>query len=135
MKEKPRKPGTFLPGQSGNPKGRTPLPPEVKTVRKLTKKDAIQVISKALKMNITELEAAADGLNPKTTAHEMAVASVLLRAIKKGDYFALDLLYKRSIGLVKNDSGNELPKPIIIERTNGTQVMLGVDQREEGNEE
>ncbi len=83
----------FVKGQSGNPEGRA------KQV--LTKDKVASIMGKFSLMTRDELKKVAD--NPKSTMIEIAVASILHRAVKDGDFSRLDFLLARSIGKVKEE--------------------------------
>ncbi len=82
----------FKPGQSGNPKGRSPdilSPDKVRTV-----------LGKFADMSRAELQAVVQ--NDKSTMLEIMIASVMAKAAKDGDYARLSFIMDRSIGRVKD---------------------------------
>jgi len=99
------KPHQFKEGApSGNPKGRPPLSPEQKALRKLTLHSLQKVIETALTGNVQALKDLAT--NPDTSALEVGVATAILRAIKDGDPSVLERFAARIVG--------EIPKNLNI---------------------
>jgi hypothetical protein len=96
-----KKPGTgrdFLPGQSGNPKGRPPEPPELKAMKRMTKGELSLLINKYMQMDLVELGAIAH--NPTTKAIDAMISSIIIQCIKQGDYTRLNFFLDRELGKV-----------------------------------
>lgn len=89
----------FKKGQSGNPKGRTPIPEEVKEARKFNKLEVERVLDKFLGLTRDELFIRLR--DPQTAMLERIVGRIILKASKGGDHFRLDFLLNRLIGKVK----------------------------------
>lgn len=92
-----KKPGTgrdFLPGQSGNPKGRPPDSPEIKALKKLTKGELAVLLNKVLQSKPEDLKTF------KGTVLELWLAAGATKAIQTGDYSRLEFLINRLIGKV-----------------------------------
>lgn len=86
----------FEPGQSGNPNGRPPTPEDIKQARKLNCAEFERIANKYLHMTHAELGAAVKSGN--ATVLEMMVASIISKAVTKGDQIRLEFLLKRLIG-------------------------------------
>lgn len=106
-----RKPGPqahtstqFKPGQSGNPKGRPVLPPEVKAIQALSPEYVKKIISKFSHMSKEEmrdfLQKGPDDPNGPNMM-EIMIGSIVAKAAQDGDYTRLNFLLDRSIGRVK----------------------------------
>ena len=95
----------FQKGQPGGP-GRKPLPAEVKTIRRATHAHIAEVGTMALEGNVSGLEEIvrnAQSPNSPYSVIQVAFATCLLKAIKKGDSFALNAILDRIVGKVKVD--------------------------------
>ena len=114
----------FKPGQSGNPSG--------KPKGLLTTTEVSGLLSKFCRLSRDELTAVIQ--NNKSSMIEITVASILAKAAKDGDYSRLEFLLARSIGKVKEQLEVSTPKPYVIERLDGTQVLLGSQTEGEANE-
>jgi hypothetical protein len=90
------KKGTFKPGQSGNPKGRPPLTPEEKAVRKITN-EALEEIADLILSNDKPslLTIAASQTDP---AIRVIYAKAAVNAMSKGDVPTLELILNRLVG-------------------------------------
>lgn len=104
----------FKKGISGNPSGR---PKDL-----LTKDKVDQIIARFSFMNRQDLQEVVQ--NPKTPMIEIMIASVMVQAAKTGDYSRLEAILSRSVGKVKETKELILPKPTVIERSDGSQVVL-----------
>lgn len=92
-------------GQSGNPKGPTPLPPEIKEARKLNRVELEALFNKYL--HATKEEMVAAKADPNTKAIELIVLSILIMGIQKGDERRLGFLLDRLLGPVKQVVNHE----------------------------
>lgn len=97
---KQRKKGTFKPGQSGNPKGRPSLPPEVKTLRKLTAEKLEEIADLILDGDRATLQSIANSYTD--SAIRVAYARAALNAMQKGDLTQIEVILARLIGKVKD---------------------------------
>lgn len=95
----------WKPGQSGNPKGPTPIPPEIKEARKLNRMEFERILNQYLHATVDEIKAAA--ADPKTTTIEQIVLRILVEGIKKGDERRLGFLLDRLLGPVKQVVNHE----------------------------
>lgn len=90
---------SWKPGTSGNPKGRKPLPPEVKELRKELTLEAAKSIFNVLTMSPTDLkEVIARGKKGNATNFEVAAAQIMIKAISSGDIAAFSMLLDRVLG-------------------------------------
>lgn len=111
-------------GQSGNPAGKPPDPPELKALKNLTKKELVDVANIIIKGNTDELLGLKD--DPDASVLQVMIASIAVRVIKKGDMAALDILLNRLIGKVKDEvehSGSmNLPQVVVKLPSNGKEA-------------
>lgn len=102
------KPHQFKKGApSANPKGRIPLTPVERELRKLSLKTHREVIEMALTGTVADLRAMAE--DPTTPAIQVGIATAIMRAIKDGDPSVLERFAARIIG--------KIPDVIQIEAT------------------
>lgn len=100
--------GGFKPGQSGNPEGMKPMPPELKAIKALSPQRVKLIISKLAQMHPKEMMAQVKmTMMPDTEPQpgdlnniEMMIASVISRALTDGDASKLNFLLDRCIGKV-----------------------------------
>ena len=104
----------FAKGTSGNPAG--------KPKNLLTKDKVDAIIGRFAFMDRTELQEVIN--DQRTPMIEIMVASVMAKAAKDGDYSRLEALLVRSIGKVKETKELLLPKPTVVERLDGSQMVL-----------
>lgn len=92
------------PFEKGNKlgKGRKPLPDDIKQIRKVNKQEFERIAVKYLYLSVGELEKMCE--DRETTAFDAMIITVILRAINKGDYLAMDTLLSR---LIPKDVGGE----------------------------
>lgn len=127
--------GQFKPGKSGNPKGRPALPPEVRKSLRLTNEEFIRVASEFLLLSAEEIKLKLT--DPKANAVELLVGNLVTTAIypMTDDYMrAVSLLLDRTIGKVKESVEITIPKPTIIRRRNGEEVVLGSEMQKKDEE-
>lgn len=78
---------------------------------------------------MTEEELAAIAADPKSIWEEKTLAKHMLNA--GDDISTLNFLFDRSIGKVKDvKEVTVVPKPTIVERLNGSQVILGAEVKQ-----
>jgi hypothetical protein len=117
------KPHQFQPGQSGNPKGREPYPPEIKAIKLLNKDYYRRVMTKFIQLTPTEIAKALK--DPKATALEHMIGTIVSKAISTGDHAKLGFLLDRLIGKVTDKVEIGVKRPFIIEKLDGGKVELG----------
>ena len=99
-----KKPGTgrdFQPGQSGNPAGRRPDPPELKAIKKMSKGEFDLMMHKF--MHLTQIELGKIISDPNSKAPEAILASIAAQAIKQGDPGRFTYFSDRLFGKVKDE--------------------------------
>lgn len=108
----------WKPGQSGNQKGRPPLPPEYRAIKEVSPQHVRRAISKMLQMTRADLDeymkldSSADGPN----ALECAIGAILIQAIANADHSKLGFLLDRSIGKVVEERKFHL-EPVVYKTT------------------
>lgn len=106
-------------GVSGNPAGRP---------KDLLRSDEVRnLIGRFWRLSKDELEAII--ADPGSRMGEVMVAAGMLKAAETGDYSRVEFLLNRTIGKVK-DQVEVSAKPYIIERRDGSQVLLGTETDE-----
>lgn len=95
----------FKKGQSGNPSGRPPLPPEVKAAKALTTAQFIETASRYLQATPAQLRDARE--SDDTTALDRVVISIIEGAMIFGDERKLTMLLDRTIGKVPDKLESE----------------------------
>src|SRR6185436_1867224 len=111
----------FKPGESGNPGGRPKIEKELKKMMKLNQKTLAKLGEAFLIGDIEVLE----DLEKNGNALERWVSGIVLDGIKKKDMQTLNTLLPWIVGKPMEKVQLSLPKPTIITRTNGEQVVLG----------
>jgi hypothetical protein len=130
--------GWFLKGTDPGP-GRKPMAPEAKRDFRLSRQKVMATMSRFVDMSVDDLKAF---INAKQgSALEMYIASMLAKGIQDGDVGRIDFLLNRTIGKVVERVDMGLVKPYVIERQDGTEVVLGQEEvqqiegeTDEGNE-
>ena len=103
----------FQPGQSGNPKGRPPLPDDLKRARALLKEDFERCAHQLLQMTHQQLD---ELLKDKTSnLLQLMVAGIMGKAISQGDQVRLNFLLDRIIG--------PLPKSVELSAPGGERLF------------
>lgn len=113
----------WKPGQSGNPAGGQKLPDDIRKARKLTTETFLRLVTDLFHMSAAELDAYM--LRKEATMLELMVGGILQRAAREQDYMRANFLLDRTIGKVSDKVQIELPKPFVITRTDGAQLVLG----------
>lgn len=119
----------FTEGISGNPKGRPPLTPEQKELRKISKNMIEELYNKLLLVPAEEL---AEIAKDKTRQGiELLVARVIIDGITKSDRSAFNILVDRLIGKISDQVEHSFPKPVIVEMHDGERIVMGVKNETE----
>ena len=122
----------FKPGQSGNPAGRTPLPEDIKKARKLNQKELERSVNKFLYMTSEEIFEACK--SDDATMFDKIIGSIITAAVDKSDHTRLEFILNRMIGKVQDKLQVTVPKPFIVKKSDGTQVVCGAEFEKEEDE-
>lgn len=90
----------WVPGQSGNPKGRAPIPEDLKALKEMSQIEVDRSLHELIHFTFSELEAIRK--NQSTSNLKRMLIAVILEAIQKGDHYRLDFLLNRIVGKVKD---------------------------------
>ena len=88
------------------------LTPETKELKNLTREEHIKTVCELLQKTPKELIALKK--NPYTNCHSFLIASLLIKAIKKGDAFIYEKLMDRVLGKVTLPLGGDVDKPLFV---------------------
>jgi hypothetical protein len=99
-------------GQSGNPKGREPLPKEIRDLREERKEEVIKVIDKWL-FNSTKEELMKATERDDIRAIDLCVIRIIMGGIAKGDPMRINALLDRIIGPVSQKIKAEITNPLM----------------------
>lgn len=116
MSRHPNSLKNLKPMQKGqkNPNGGRPPDWITKGLKVLTRKQLKEIIEVVITGNLEDLQKI--GKNKKSTALQIWIASVAVKAIQKGDVMSLDKLLDRCIGKVKEEidiTGSPLSESVI----------------------
>lgn len=117
----------FLPGQSGNPNGRPKIPEDIKKALKLNAFELTRVLNRYLYMNLSELQT--DLRRPEATMLELMGGRMVAKAAKDSDTIRATFILDRTIGKVVNHIEIAIPKPTILTKLDGTQLVLGHEEQ------
>jgi hypothetical protein len=112
----------FKPGNPGGP-GKPPLPPELKEAKRLTKTAFEAMANRFLWMTTAELAAHHD--DPATPAIERLIISILAAGETEGDQARAEWFLNRLLGKVTDKVEVSQPKPFVIQRSDGSETLLG----------
>jgi hypothetical protein len=90
--------GRFQPGQSGNPGGRPKIREELRDMKRLNQERFLLIVTEFLSKTKNELRRAVN--DPDSSALEMMLASLMEKAIERGDPTRVNFLLDRTIGKV-----------------------------------
>lgn len=114
----------FKKGMSGNAGGRPKLSPELKAIKALTSEEYIRTISKHLRKNKKQLLDTLQDAN--STVLDMVICSTFAKVIKDGDIYRAECMFTRMLGKVTDKVEVLHPEPVVIEKSDGVQIELGV---------
>lgn len=120
----------FQPGESGNPSGRPPLPLWVREAKRLTAESFLTCLHEMHDLPQDTLEEIS---KDKTLPVKSVIMANWLLGSTTSDSERQNL-FNRLFGKVTESVEVKMPKPTIITRPNGEQVILG-SQLDEGTEE
>jgi hypothetical protein len=89
----------YMPGQSGNLRGRPVLPDDLKAVSEISPTKLKLLLSHYLSISITDLKEIAE--DPQLSGIEALLIGVIIKAIVNGDSLRADFLLNRLVGRVK----------------------------------
>lgn len=113
---------------SGDPRrvDKPKLPEAYTMAKRFAKRDLDMILWEM--MNETEERIKEIQKDPNTPGMKKAVAKLMLNAISKGDAQMIDYFCNRTIGKVKEELDISVhPKPMIIRRLDGSEVILTTD--------
>lgn len=113
----------FEPGHTYS-KGRPALPLDLKGVKPLTEDRYKRTYTRYLEMPYNELEARMQDRTLPSIEHLFAMA--IKAAIDSGNLPSLRDGFDRTLGKVKEMIAHEFPKPTVIKKRDGEEVILGV---------
>jgi len=106
-----------------NRKGRPRIPKDLKDVQLLSADYVKRKISYFSHITTDELEKIVE--DKTGTVMDQMIAKVCYAAFIDGDYTRLNFLLDRAVGKVKEVKELVLPKPTIIQKRDGTQIVMG----------
>ncbi len=121
----------FEPGNSASP-GRPQLPEDLKQARKLNKAEFERIANKFLFLSPQDARDILE--DPTSTMLDHLVASIFVRGVQDGSHQHLEFILNRLIGKV-SDKIEVKQKPFVVERLDGTEVVMGHKAIEEKDEE
>ena len=102
--------------------GRPRVPDEIKKAIGLTKAEAATKLVELMKLNLTELETLIR--DRSKSALELWIARIIALGIKTGDHSRLNFMFDRIIGKVTDKVEISAPKPTILRRFEGDEVII-----------
>ena len=120
----------FKAGTTGNLNGRPPTPADILKASKLGKAQFQGIFHKFSLMKYEDFLVFFKA--GKMTVMERIIAGVMAKAIKGEDRSAA-LIWDRMMGKVSDKVEISLPKPMVIERLSGDQVVLGHEKDKDKN--
>lgn len=88
-------------GQSGNPKGREPIPEEIREARKITQAEFERICGKLFYSSVDKLKRTVN--DDKTPVMEALVARILLKGIQESSRTELNYFIERFLGKVPEE--------------------------------
>lgn len=115
----------FKKGQSGNPKGRPKLDPEVKAIQQFNKDEVSKLLNKYSRMTQKEMLKVYN--SEKAMMIEKWTAKIFIKATVEGDYRAMDYVLNRMVGKVAD-------KMEIEDNSTHSRIMELIKMQKEINE-
>lgn len=115
---------SFKKGHKGGP-GQPPTPEEIRKAAKMSKKMFQSIFHKFSLMTYPEFLKHMSSKN--ILVMEKVIGSIMMKTFE-GDTKAAALIWDRMMGKVKENLEIQLPKPMVINRRNGEQVVLGHEE-------
>ena len=112
----------WQPGQSGNPNGRPPLPPEIRAIKSWNQtafQTALNTVISSTEPQLNELLC-----NEDTPSLVKAIASIMMMAIEEGDHSRFESILARRFGKVV-DKVEVKTEPFIVKRQDGSEIVMG----------
>lgn len=127
MDKKPEhhlKPHQFTKGKSGNLSGRPKLPEDVREFKKYSYDSFVRKLQEFTLLTKEELTKRVK--DPGITMFDLMFAKVVIQAAE-GDKDARNLIIDRLWGKVKEQIDVQVIKPFVVERLDGTEIVLGAN--------
>lgn len=129
----------WRPGESGNKRGGTPMPPDIREARKMTQYELERILNRYMDMHPTEVAAILESPPTHLRMIELVVASIVFKAAQGGDPVRLDFLLNRTIGKIRErvevdvvrEKLQAMSKQELIERMEADLMRLKQSQAEE----
>jgi len=115
---------SFKKGHKGGP-GQPPQPEEIRKAAKMSKTLFQGIFHRFSLMTYPEFE---KHMNKKDILLMEKIVGTIMQKSLGGDTKAAALIWDRMMGKVKENIEIQLPKPMVINRRNGEQVVLGHEE-------
>jgi hypothetical protein len=119
--------------EKGHPGYKPKLSPGLKALKKLTTDKIIEDISRTVDMVPEELKQVMT--DPESTGMQLALAKIMIEAIRTGDHTKMEWFMSRTVGKVTEKIEHRMPEPTIIELANGESIHMGAEMPEKDEEE
>jgi hypothetical protein len=112
----------FKVGHAGGP-GRPKLPDDLREIKKITPDFVHRLIAKFGRMDLEAIEKVV--ADKASTAFDVMIGMIIIKAVKDGDYKRLDFLFDRTVGKVLQQVQVETIEPMVIRgKESGKELML-----------
>jgi hypothetical protein len=116
----------------GDPRaGRHPTPPDLKAARRLSKTEFERIANRFIWLSDAELVSASK--DPGLSQIERMIHAIIEKAVNQGDHMRLEWFLQRLLGKVQDKVEVSQPKPFVVTKRSGEQVLLGskVEEKDE----